>query len=300
MEQRYDRQREMDERRRVEEEAFKRYEEYQRLMAESQLELHKELEDFNFDLLRDIFKDLFKKSGAENHPINIVPLEKIWALRGENDPTGHYSPYRSKEWLGVHLDRLREQYPDPMEFKVNLIHVFIHELTHAVSTTPDYDYTGFKRLAVAPSAAWNEGVTEKLAQQVTKEYLTATGYSGRDFFSNYQPFVAFVDLVVKHISEQSGVQEEKVWGAITRAYLTEHRIGPELEREGLLPRKFLEKIDQAQFDDIERWLEQFPEMELSKTVLPKQAQVIEREVEKFVGKPALQSIVDRIRSVLGF
>src|SRR5258708_3014361 len=172
------------------------------------------LENFPFELQASLFKALGKRVGIPDP--NLIGPDRIFNYEGDGIATYMSNPIYEREFIGIKFKRLLNFETDPEKRMLLTWHLFNHEQVHA-ATAESRGQVGYQTSMLPYFSLWNEGVTEKLAQEVTKELYIATGYGStkiRD--SIYEKEVQFVNFFVKKISEAVGINETTVWQAVVK------------------------------------------------------------------------------------
>lgn len=239
------------------------------------------LASVDFKRLREIFSNVYRRSGFPVESMNFVDQERVFL--GMAGGIGMYSgknnditlfpynlPPNAQANTNTGWGRLFRDLRDKVEYSygnvaMQMITILIHEETHAVSRNicigprkfnfaSDYSQSGFSRHADAGSRKWkekdiptfrdepiahassggeifdmlNEGVIEKLAQQVTDEYLAQSGWKQADVATYqgnkknhpeklaYPEEVALIDFIVAKIAQSVGIPKETVFQALIR------------------------------------------------------------------------------------
>jgi hypothetical protein len=139
------------------------------------------LASVDFKKLKDIFFDLYRRSGFSSESMNFVEPENIF-LNGESRANGSYGgaensieiyplnmlvrPGVDPEWWKEFAEARSREERNYGSVELAMVHTLIHEETHAVSRnidiTPDrpftsaYKQSGFSRGANKKSRAWEE------------------------------------------------------------------------------------------------------------------------------------------------
>ncbi|QSH39129.1 hypothetical protein JXR01_02360 [Candidatus Kaiserbacteria bacterium] len=179
--------------------------------------LEKFKEELDYALLWGILEEVARKSGVDTSVLNKISLDKQVIITPEGSAIGAYHPDMNK--ISFSSTHLRES------SKAALIHTFVHELIHATSyieTEGLKARVGYDQ-GEGIGAAFNEGVTERLAQQVSMEYAKRSGISKEMAESvtnalrrTYVRWVAFVADIASRIDTYAGVQEGTAWRGMVR------------------------------------------------------------------------------------
>lgn len=257
------------------------------------------LDQIDFDLLRDIFKDDIKKTGISVSEINFLRKDRISHLYRDR---GAYASDTNIIQIGYdNILGSSEAYD--VDVRLMFLEVLIHEETHAVSKTRCWNLleekgnpsvaksgyasamdqrneTGNLELIGDMFRLFNEGVTQKRAREVLVEYLRRTGYSEKenlahfehilDEYDPYRKAIQITEALTRRLAKANGVSEEAAWGAIMRGYYE----GEDLLREDFqewfgetLPPGFMDKLMMADDEDLAELLDE----ELEQTSIQKAA-----------------------------
>ena len=240
------------------------------------VELAKEiLGTFNMQHLKEVFYEYLKKSGVPIENANGVALERIFVYPRE-DASAVYESFENviafsisdKPFLEAKSYKSKEgTIPEELLMKMQIY--FIHETCHAFSRNRIYslgidapiskirgesgydieESTYSEHTDEPPSElsrsleAFNEGVTQRIAEEVFLEYQRRIGKSteaerflesfvrgNAESFWRYSICSNQVDFMCETIGEYVGVPKVVVWNSIKRGYFEK----PELYNEGTI------------------------------------------------------------------
>ena len=208
----------------------------------------------DYETLKDIFEGMRRRSGVSGE-IGFCGPEKIVINDGWSG--GEYDFHNGITIGSSPLSRQEEHPISRAEFQNEILSTLIHEETHASSKNLKENPTGGKRLlAIVRSlfkksdpyrlsgydrtqleksrtkrafTDFNEGVTDKIAEEVYGEYLQRTGetakVSDKDRRAEYHVAAylgsrAVVTAFVEIIAASSELPKQAVWEAIKQGYFT--------------------------------------------------------------------------------
>lgn len=224
-------------------------------------ELEQLLDKYDFDLIRQNFLRIAEKSGISPEKLNFVPRERII----EVNPLIHTGAYDFRNnmillarangpatfWVRSQEELDSETAEVFGSYEIKQLAMLVHEETHAVSRNiciwgqsdprqaDDDDPMSFNQSGFSQKhgsrdllyVALNEGAVEKLARELTIDYLRQKGWSVDDrsvyeksvnknvFDSPYSFEVALVNNLVKRLALKNGQDEQSCWNAIVHALL---------------------------------------------------------------------------------
>lgn len=218
----------------------------------------------DFSRIHKLLEAIYRRCGRKDE-MNFVPPERVYArddLKTEKKWDTYYEWV--KNYINISLDKIRG-IAEKRGFTPETIflHGVIHEEIHATATPKSqgsdvlrsgyyHYYPKGKGDGLSPGytlySAWNEGVTEKLAREVTRKYLeevrgTDAG-AVQDFdrciseegevlskvedwrseqkaILPYGSEVMLVDYLIDVVSQDVGVSRETVWQAFVRGMYDE-------------------------------------------------------------------------------
>jgi len=263
------------------------------------LEKHPELKELldkvDFDTLRDILKEIADRSGVNTERLNFIDPKRIYHLQSQLKLQAAYSGKRRAIFINnVEIDDAADKFGFSRE--LGLVHALCHEEVHATSKNECRSISRENKLIeevtigyLAHRTTWaepinikekeeifyslfNEGVTEKLAQEVFAEYLRRTGGAGSEAAkqilktykenpaaaSKYWEASALVDFLVEKISEKCALEKQRVWQAFVEGMYKGGALEDEEVKNGfdeIIGSGMLKKISTAKLSDIQVWME---------------------------------------------
>ncbi|MBN1778890.1 MAG: hypothetical protein JW816_01565 [Candidatus Buchananbacteria bacterium] len=202
---------------------------------------------FDFDKLKELIRGQVRPDHGDE--ISICPAEKI--VPDFSGSSGEYKP--ETKIIKFNPDRIRDR-ADMIGVNPDIMfnHVLIHEELHAASDTPCDDNSvmvrefnvGFSRVTRIKKSpititgiykAWNEGVTESMAREVTHDYVTGTGLFSEENFDQYKktleepsgnpeipyaPEVELVDALIDRLADASDKDRREIWQMVKDAFIS--------------------------------------------------------------------------------
>lgn len=216
-------------------------------------------ERIDFETLRGVFRDLYKRTGQNPDAMNFVPPESIYAMteegiaqrRSETNDVVTAGAFKQGMNIIVINPMTQEHHGEQRQGENNFLETIIHEETHAVSrnritTSLDmeevdrgrakYIYeTGvsasYTEKIISPSEAalisdidifraFNEGLTQIIANRVSREYRSRTGQPPREGMSTgYEMEQLLFNIIVHQAAGRLELDEHIVENAFIREYL---------------------------------------------------------------------------------
>lgn len=219
------------------------------------------LSTLDFEKLKGVFLEELRKSGVQEENINISVLDKIIAFPNNNNDligaiyyafinkiafssgskffvelkqqmidTGRLSP---DTLVGVQLLFIHEACHALSRVRVGLIDVdeknFVYSQDVGYSTSKISRENGEPVSQVKLFEVFNEGVTQRIAEEVFLEYSKRTGISEeiKSFLIKlnsspsslqYRIYENQVDLICEHIGDYVGIPKDVVWEGFKRGY----------------------------------------------------------------------------------
>lgn len=215
-------------------------------------ELDQLLKEFNFSLLKSLIEERVRSIGIRD--INLTPAEEIFSFKSNTALGDHNS---NNGQIGINISLLRKYTENIVLRKIMFIRVLIHEQVHAVSTSEissrvGFSSTDFGPIKITSFRLWNEGVTEKLARELMKQYMYSNGNSGEKvpvFLGSYDIPVEFVEFFIKKIAEGTEFDKQTIWNAILKAFFIEGTITDE-DLEGIFPSGFYQELEFSDKGDL--------------------------------------------------
>lgn len=215
--------------------------------------------NFDFDFLRKKIEEIIIRCGKTAADVRMTPPEGITDISKSQGRLKYAMGYYSNGFLGINMRSILETTDDPEKQALIFAHVLIHEEMHsAMRGAPGQSGFSYDFMAWILHEAWNEGVTEKLSREIVEEYYVAHGYSGQadQLIERYEIPREFLELVIKTISEKTGVAKTVVWEAIIRAAFVEHELDFSDDKT-IVPPEFWEKLAYASEKDFKNGLVDF-------------------------------------------
>ena len=226
------------------------------------------LERINFDILEKIFQDYATKSGLTGE-INFLGRDRIRHFTDGDDIEASYLVIQNL--IALSFDNIKR---DNQTISLMILHKLCHEEAHAISRLKEVlslSEQGNELNVKAESItsgyrqdtllrAFNEGVVERLAQEVFNRYLQADPVFADDtqksfyferlkehpeLLTDYTGTVRFVEVLSKRIAQEVGVSEQLVWQALIRGLIEGENFDDfqlQTDFEDMFPKNFLEKL----------------------------------------------------------
>ena len=199
------------------------------------------LKGVDFEKLRTIFTNIYRRSGFDPQTMNFIGPEGIILFQ----PAGVRGMYEvGRNCISIAPENMLMPIEDGRSYErafFNMILALIHEQTHAVSKNissaqyrGDYEqsktmqtgYTVMMNGARRFFEQFNEGVVEKLARQIADEYFEQVGWTKEDVEAykkrkeehpetmHYAENIQTVEFIVDRVSEFAGVSKTTVFEAL--------------------------------------------------------------------------------------
>lgn len=229
------------------------------------IDAKKVLEKIDISVIKDIFSGMYRKSGFQSEP-TLVPLKNIEVVGysgGESNSVekritigADFSP-----WAIRSRQAYSDEWRDEKQFtrgrlRADILSVFMHEQTHAVSKNIKREGGKIERLTKQIKSffsgrqkvdnssgyqmggiekgnfrtrhlSFNEAVTDKIGEEVYDEYLKRTGdkqffsdHAGVKYGEGYIGARTMVDIMIEMMSASLGVPADIVWESIVQGYLS--------------------------------------------------------------------------------
>ncbi|MDB5259865.1 MAG: hypothetical protein JWN37_96 [Candidatus Nomurabacteria bacterium] len=215
----------------------------------SKEKIQEDLERVDFDLLRTIFEEIYKKAGLDEKDMEFVKKEDIkyfydafyFAATAGIEPivdksTGekmgersalHFNPANFKFITPILNEKLRK--------RLITLKLLIHEQVHTTQFSGYEDFEEKDGTSISAEVsgltsndenfnrtrvAFNEGLVEKIADKVLEEYLRRSGNSSmieEGYYRTYDIGRMLIDILIHKIHVYSGVPEDQVFNALVRA-----------------------------------------------------------------------------------
>lgn len=180
--------------------------------------------------IKSYFQSIYQKSGIDRE----VSYYSDITNTDNSQHLGNCSIEDKK--IGINMREIYiESKEDRVEPRAKFLHTLIHEQTHAateIPCSPGSNRSGFalKEGEKRTFEIFNEGVTEKLATDLTAKYLEEHPdfllpedrerymqyLSDPEAEKSYDLPVAMVELMIKKIARSSGISEKTVWEGVLR------------------------------------------------------------------------------------
>ncbi len=242
-------------------------------------ELGKILERIDMDVLNKIIMETATACGVDPERFSFVSKERFIT---STEATGEYFP--GKNLIAINYEKLKDITNKKKVFSeyldLRILSTIVHEITHATSKSECYgsrrvddggydaqfSVTGYERRAQGPQdqvkvpfrergglnadfRIFNEAVTEKLAREYIKKYLSLSHFDTEKKIDSYLelrnehpetlPYssaIKALELFIAKVAEYTGNSKEIVWQSIIRGYYEGEKF------EDLEIEKFLEEI----------------------------------------------------------
>jgi hypothetical protein len=229
---------------------------------------------FDFEYLKRAFTKILERSGMDAEHLSLVPPERFFRGEGNQyNPVNHLiniehyfldepKPKKSETFrynrdivAPAGLDSTWTDWTET-EREADLIHAIIHEEIHAISKSRligawegeeseeknEVDFqNGYKQVLLKGGEAdiflrdFDEGVTDKLAREITRQYLLDHGWSEQKVkeaygevievydAGRYGSYIRLVEALVKKIAKDVHQSQEVVWESIVRGKMEGER-----------------------------------------------------------------------------
>ena len=195
-------------------------------LAERSAEFNEALASIDLGLIKRLIQEEAEKCGREKgSSLNFLDQNRVGEIEitvhDESMPISFYNSATNEievDYNGM-AEQAEKQNPflSKEGFKAYLVAVLIHEELHAATELQALGYVGYQHFQ--SYQVWNEGVTEKLARELTEKYYKSSAdFSKYDQAQsyNYESAVLLLDVVIAKLSETTGFDQETIWGAIKR------------------------------------------------------------------------------------
>ncbi|MBX4204790.1 MAG: hypothetical protein KW788_01215 [Candidatus Doudnabacteria bacterium] len=234
-------------------------------LHESSPEFEGYLGDVDFESLKSSFISLLKKTDVAPESINMVFADDIIFSSRDLEDGGTYMMMQNMITLNPEVIEAYGK-DNGVSEKLFFLETLIHEEVHAVSKfncqgfleydngeefgmlfrqagygLETFERTNDEERRDRAFALFDEGVTELLAREVTRDYLKShpefeNGNEIKRYFdpANNRPYqipVFFVEALIEKIVHETGVSRDTVWGAIIRGKLEGENLANEDFRE---------------------------------------------------------------------
>lgn len=195
------------------------------------------LEKVNFQVLEGILSEKRRRSGVEKGNFFVDPKRIGISKAADNSVHGSFSVMFKRPWIQLQAGfwQMQKKKTEPV-LRNNVLGALIHEETHASAKNAWFSKlkslfaTGYYAAGIRPNFLYfNEGVTDKIAEDVHREYLNRTGdkeYFGQGNMTEYpagERYLGARGLVtasVEILAQATDIPSDKVWEALQQGYFT--------------------------------------------------------------------------------
>lgn len=223
--------------------------------------------------LKKIDFNLFKNSTAEVFSKNVKDLDFVLENNIREEELGDneyalFDPYEGEILFSKSILKSQFSFYSKSVLDIYVLETFIHEQTHAIAKNEiktKEGGMGISRYLVDESnniehAFWflNEGITEKSAREILVKYLGKDNtylndekklfcniWSSNEVYCPREKDVKLVNLFIKRISEEIGLNESDVWTTLKESYMKGEDLfdnGIRIQMSELFDKDFLEKL----------------------------------------------------------
>ena len=256
------------------------------------------LDQVDFDVLEDMFEEDIRKTAISPEKVNVLRRDRMRNMNG--NIIGGYIVPTNEILLGYKKIKIIAKYAG-IDAYLEFLETLIHEENHAVSKTrcwnlqgesgapvlsqsgyaktgfDDKKEPGFFERAGKVFELFNEGVTEKRARKMFREYLRRTGRGDADKVKRFEQYIDInhpynratqvTEALTRRLAAANGITEEAAEGAIMRGYYE----GEDLLRKDfqewfqeMLPPGFIDKLRVADDNDMKVLLKELEQMPFKK------------------------------------
>lgn len=231
----------------------------------SKEKIQEDLEQVDFDMLRTIFEEIYRKTGLDVGDMEFVKKEDIEffydmfsfgatagmepvveKITGEKIGERHvlnFNPANFKFITPILNDKLRK--------RLHTLKLLVHEQVHITQGDGVEEFktedgtsisayfsglTSYDNNLNRTRVAFNEGLVEKIADKVLEEYLRRSGNSSfiqEGYYKTYNIGRMLIDILIHKIHSYSGIPEDQVFNALVRAsYDGQDILDDELFKDG--------------------------------------------------------------------
>ncbi len=233
-------------------------------------------ESLDLKTLTDIFREYARKSGVDESILNIPTIDNIFLLLDMTIPNAQMAYTQSQNTIKVNVPYFDERFKDEnmpdKNVEAHFLQGIIHEYSHAVgvgeciiandvetSTSVSYLLSGVSRQYNVEETTLDgtiktknkslafrmldEGITERLSQEILIEYLKRTEYKMpydlKSVYENirhemktekegYAPIRHLLMAFTNALAIEAGVPEDVVWNGMVREYFAGELYSSEL------------------------------------------------------------------------
>lgn len=287
----------------------------------SKEKIKQDLEKVDFDVLRDVFEDVYKKCGLDVSKMKFVEKDSIeffydvfyYAAHAgtgfEIDESGE-----EKEKIFLHFNPANYKFITPllkekMRKRLLTLKLLVHEQVHITQQNEETEIidvgehkvtTGFSGISreryseeggdfETVLTAFNEGLVEKIADNVLEEYLKRSGnthLSQDGYYKTYDIGRVLIDILVSKISKFSGVPEDQVFNSLVRA---------SYEGQSILDESLF--VDGG--EEIRKFIEEYKNIKPESTNIPKLNEISQEEKKRLVDLFSKEMDMEKYSDVTG-
>ncbi|GEM_PF-4648230 len=195
-------------------------------LQERSAEFNEALTSLDFNLIKRLIQEEAEKCGREKgSTLNFLDQSRVGEIEVRSQDSSMPISFYDAATNEIEVDfngmagQAEQQNPFSSKegFKAYLVAVLIHEELHAATELQALGYVGYQHFR--SYQVWNEGVTEKLARELTERYYKSSAdFSKYDQAKsyNYESAVILLDAVIAKISATTGFDQQTIWNAIKR------------------------------------------------------------------------------------
>jgi DNA-binding cell septation regulator SpoVG len=282
----------------------------------SKEKIKQDLEKVDFDQLRGVFEDIYKKCGLDVSRMKFVEKDSIeffydlfyCAANAGTDRKIEESTGKMVESSTIRFNPANYKFNIPfLKKKLLTLKLLVHEQVHITQqndkkeivdmgeynvvlgqsglSRQNYEDGDFKTVLTA----FNEGLVEKIADNVLDEYLRRSGnthLAQEGYYKTYDIGRVLIDILVNKISKFSGVPEDQVFNSLVRASYEGQSI-----------------LDESLFADggeeIKRFIEEYKDIKTESTNIPKLNEISQEEKKKLADLFSKEMDVEKYSDITG-
>lgn len=261
--------------------------------------IEEDLDKVDFDILRGVFEDIYKKCGLDVSKMKFIDREGIdffydtlyfAACAGTEFEVDESGEEKERGYLSFNPANFKFVTPilkEKMRKRLHTLKILVHEQVHITQQndskeiinigedTVELSHSGISRQVPEEDfrtilTAFNEGLTEKIADMVLDEYLRRSGNSRlvkEGYYRTYDIGRVLIDILVNKIATFSGVPEDQVFNALVRAAYD----GQSILDESLF-------VDGG--EEIKRFIREYRDIKPESTYIPKINEISQAEKKK--------------------